>query len=248
MRQQSTDVVAAKLAQLGVVRLVVEQVGLALPQTLMNVHSRGVVLEQRFWYERRGQAVLAGGVLNHVFVDHQVVGHTGERGEAHVYFVLAAGRDFMVMGFDLDPQRLHRQHHFGAKILHAVGRGNRKVSLFRARLVAQIRRFLLTGVPTALAGIDFVEGVVDALSVAHVVEHEELRLRAKIARIGAAGALEVGLGLLGDIAGVAAIRLTGQWIPDVANQDQRRWVYGSAKAVVGSGTTSMSLSWISWKP
>src|SRR6266705_5733695 len=25
-------------------------------------------------------------------------------------------------------------------------------------------------------------------------------------------------------------------------------VYGSTKAVVGSGTTSMSLSWISWKP
>src|SRR6266851_2226822 len=74
----------------------------------------------------------------------------------------------------------------------------------------------------SFAGIDFVEGVVDALSVAHIVEYEELRLRAKIARIGAAGALEVGLGLLGDIAGVAAIRLTGQWIPDVANQDQRR--------------------------
>src|SRR6266436_9449926 len=119
---------------------------------------------------------------------------------------LAASRDFMVMGFDRDSQRLHRQHHFGAEILHAVGRRNRKVSLFRARLVAQIRRFLLAGVPAALAGIDFVEGVVDALSVAYVVEYEELRLRAEIARIGAASALQVGLSLLGDVAGVAAIR------------------------------------------
>src|ERR1700687_3213218 len=182
MGQQPADVEAAKLAQLGVVRLVVEQVGLALPQTLMNVHSRGVVLEQRFGHERRSHIVLAGGILDHVFVDHQVVSHAGERSEAHVYFVLAAGRDFMMMGFDLDPQRLHRQHHFGAESLHAVGRGNRKVSLFRARLVAQIRRFLLAGVPAALAGIDFVEGVVNALSVAHVVEYEELRFRAEIAR------------------------------------------------------------------
>src|SRR6202045_5340655 len=102
----------------------------------------------------------------------------------------------MVMSFDRNPQRLHRQHHFGAESLHAVGRGNRKVSLFRARLVAQIRRFLLTGVPTALAGIDFMEGVVDALSVAHVVEYEELRLRAEVARIGgAAGTLQISLGL-----------------------------------------------------
>ena len=136
MRQQSADVVAAKLAQLGIVRLAVEQISLALPQTLMNVHSRGVVLEQGFGHERRGHAVLAGSILHHVFINHQVVGHAGERGEAHVYFVLAAGRDFMVMGFDLDPQRLHRQHHFGAESLHAVGRGNRKIPLFRARLVA----------------------------------------------------------------------------------------------------------------
>src|ERR1700687_6279784 len=109
--------------------------------------------------------------------------------ESAFLFLLAAGGDFMVMRFDRDPQRLHRQHHLGAEIMSAVNRGNRKVSLFRARLVAQIRRFLLAGVPAALAGIDFVEGVVDALSVAHVVEYEELRLRAEVARIGAAGAL-----------------------------------------------------------
>ncbi len=66
------------------------------------------------------------------------------------------------------------------------------------------------------------ESVVDTLSVAHVVEYEELGLRAEIARIGAAAALEVDLGLLGDIAGVAAIGLTGHRVPDVANQDQRR--------------------------
>src|SRR5260370_32615758 len=33
----------------------------------------------------------------------------------------------MVMGFDRNSQRLHRQHHLGAEILHAVGRRNRKI-------------------------------------------------------------------------------------------------------------------------
>ena len=66
------------------------------------------------------------------------------------------------------------------------------------------------------------EGVVDALSVAHVVEYEELRLRAEIAGIGAADALQINLGLLGDVASVAAIGLTGHRVPDVADQDQRR--------------------------
>src|SRR5258705_12539323 len=215
----------------------------------MNVHSRGVVLEQRFGHERRSHFVLAGGILDHVLVDHQVVSHAGERSEAHVYFVLAAGRYFMVMGFNLDPERLHREHHFGAESLHAVGRGNRKVSLFRARLMAQIRRFLLAGVPAALAGIDFVEGVVDALSVAHLVEYEELRLRTEVARIGAAGAAQISLGLLGNEAGVAAIGLTGHRLPDVANQDQGR--RGGKRVEEGRRRIRDDQHvafWISWKP
>ena len=67
-----------------------------------------------------------------------------------------------------------------------------------------------------------VEGVIYALSVAHVVEHEELSLQAKVARIGEAGALQVGFGLLGDVTGVTAIGLTGHGVPDVADQDQGR--------------------------
>src|ERR1700687_758347 len=106
MGQQPADVEAAKIAQLGVVRLVVEQVCLALPQTLMNVHSRGVVLEQRFGHERRSHIVLAGGILDHVFVDHQVVSHAGERSEAHVYFVLPPGGASWGCASDGDPQRL----------------------------------------------------------------------------------------------------------------------------------------------
>ena len=88
--------------------------------------------------------------------------------------------------------------------------------------MGQIRLFILAGVPAAFAGIDFVEGIIDVLSVAHIVEYEELRFRAEIARISLAAALEVGLGFLRNVAGVATIGLTGDRVSDVADQDQRR--------------------------
>src|SRR3974390_1406879 len=88
--------------------------------------------------------------------------------------------------------------------------------------MAQIRAFILAGVPAAFAGIDFVEGVIDVLPVPYIVEYEELRFRAKIARIGLAAALEVGLGFLRNVAGVATIGLTGNRVFDVADQDQGR--------------------------
>src|SRR5262249_47870968 len=65
-------------------------------------------------------------------------------------------------------------------------------------------------------------GVVDALPVAHLVEDEKLRLRAKIGRFADTDALEVSLGLLGDVASVTAIGLAGEGVSDVANQNQRR--------------------------
>ena len=122
--------------------------------------------------------------------------------------------------------------------------GNGEIALFRARLVGQVRRLVLADVPAAFTGIDFVEGVIDVLSVEDIVEDEELCFRAEIALIGVAGTGQIGLGLLGDVEDVTAIGLTGHGIPDVADQDQCfAGLNGSKKAVVGSGTTSMSLSW-----
>jgi len=99
---------------------------------------------------------------------------------------------------------------------------NGKVSLFGAWLMAQIRPFILACVPAAFAGMDFVESIINVLSVAHIVEYEELRFRTEIARIGSAGAPEVGLGFLRNVADVATIGLTGNRVSDVADQDQRR--------------------------
>ena len=93
--------------------------------------------------------MLASHVLDDIFVHHQIVGHAGQRSETHVDFRLTRGRNFMVVGLDLDAESLHRQHHLAAQILHAVDRRSRKISLFLARLVAQVRRLLCAGVPGA---------------------------------------------------------------------------------------------------
>src|SRR5215470_13386424 len=65
--QQAADIKAAELAELGVLRAV-EEVSFAFPNALMDMHARGVVFKQRFGHESRGHAVLAGHVLDHVFV------------------------------------------------------------------------------------------------------------------------------------------------------------------------------------
>src|SRR6266536_4061230 len=60
------------------------------------MHSRAIVSEQRLRHERSRHAALTRDVLDHVLVDHHVVGHASKRGKAHVDLALAAGRDFMV--------------------------------------------------------------------------------------------------------------------------------------------------------
>ena len=69
---------------------------------------------------------LARDVLDHVFVDHHVVGHPPQRREAHVDLALPTGRDLVVMGFDGYADLLERQHHAGADILQGIGRRDGK--------------------------------------------------------------------------------------------------------------------------
>jgi hypothetical protein len=88
---------------------------------------------------------------------------------------------------------------------------------------------------------------VGGLVEADVVEHEELRLGADEAGVGDPGAPEVGGGLAGDVPRVAGVvfprSCTMQIITRVGIEAK-----GSTKAVVGSGTRSMSLSLIACQP
>ena len=64
------------------------------------------------------------------------------------------------------------------------GRYYRKVAFLVARTIAQVV-LLAAGIPTALLGIDVVIAGVGGLVEANIVEDEELRLGAEIARCSA---------------------------------------------------------------
>ena len=66
--EQAADVPAGHVGQPGVAGLVEEQRLAALPQRLVDVHARAVVLEDRLGHERRRLAVLPGDVLDDVLV------------------------------------------------------------------------------------------------------------------------------------------------------------------------------------
>jgi hypothetical protein len=166
-------------------------------------------------------ATLARDILDHVFVNHDVVGHPCERGKAHVDLALTAGRDFMVVGLHRNADFFQERHHVGARVLELIGRRYREIPLLGAQLVPEARADLVRGVPVGLDGINFVVAVVGALAVAHFIEDKVLELRAEVGSVSDAGALEIILRLLRDVPGVPAIALSCDWITDVANQHQR---------------------------
>src|SRR5438445_402742 len=123
----------------------------------MGVHPGAVVLEEGLGHERRGLAPLPRGVLRAVLVPEDLVGHLGQRVEAHVDLGLAAGRHLVVVHLDADADRLERQHHVRPDILELVHRRHREVALLVAWLVAEVRLLgcaLLAGVPGAGLGVD----------------------------------------------------------------------------------------------
>ena len=221
MGEQAADVPPAEVGQARVARLVVEQRLAALPQRLVDVHARAVVLEHRLGHERRGLAVLVGDVLHDVLVEHQLVGHAGQLVEAHVDLGLACGADLVVLDLDLDAHLLEGEHHLGPQVLEVVGRREGEVALLVADLVAEVGLLVAGGVPGALDRVDAVARRVVVLVVAHVVEDEELGLGADVAGVGDAGRPQVLGRLARHVAGIAAVGLAGERVVDEAVDRQR---------------------------
>ncbi len=134
----------ADVGQPGVAGLVVEQRLAALPQRLVAVHARAVVLEDRLRHERGRLAVGAGHVLHDVLVEHQLVGHAQQRVEAHVDLGLARGADLVVLDLDLDAQPLEHEDHLRAQVLEVVHRRDREVALLVAGLEPEVRLLVAT--------------------------------------------------------------------------------------------------------
>ena len=117
----------------------------------MDVHSRPVVKEDRLGHEGGRLAGLAGDVLDDVLVFQHIVGHFDDGAVPHVNLALTAGRDFVMMSFDVEAAFDHGQHHFGAQIIQSVGRRTREISFLIAELISEIRPSRATSVPGAFA-------------------------------------------------------------------------------------------------
>src|SRR5208283_4402987 len=109
-------------------------------------------------------------------------------------------------------------------VLELVGRWAGEIALLVPQLVAQVRAFRAAGIPDSFGRVDVVVPRLGRLVVADVVEDVELGLRTPVADIRDAGALQVVLGLLGDVPGVAGVPLPRHGIPHATDHAQRGYL------------------------
>ncbi len=132
----------------------------------------------------------------------------------------------MVLHLDLDAQLLEREDHLRAEVLEAVHRRDGEVPLLVAGLVPEVRATveleLAARVPHALDRVDVVVARVLVLIEAGRVEDVELGFGPDVDGVGDAGALDVLLRLLRDVARVAGVRLARHRVLDVTVDGERR--------------------------
>ncbi len=222
MVKQPTDVVPGQLGQAAVAALAVEQRLVALPEALVDVHARAVVLEQRLGHKRHGFAAGQGNIADDVLVQHQVVGGPQERAVPDVDFRLPRGPHLVVLHLDGDAGPEQRPCHLRAQIGEVVGRGYGEVTALEPGLVAEVPAVLLTGrVPGCFDGVDSVHGTVRAVVIANVVEDVELGLRAEVGGVRETRAPQVGFGFFRRVAWIAGVLLLCDRVVDEEGHRER---------------------------
>ena len=162
-----------------------------------------------------------------------MVGDVDHRGEFDAELVLSGGHLVVVL-LDGDAHLRHHRDHLGADVLAAVDRRNGEVAALGARAVTEVAHLVLGArIRGQLGEVHAETGVVRIGGEAHVIENEELGLRAHKDCVAHAGRLHVGLGLLGDAARVALVELAGGRLQDVA--EQRNGRLGEERIEVGRG-------------
>ena len=225
VRQNASDVVNRGFAQVRIPVLLEEEVLAVVPKALVDVHAGAVVLEDGLGHEGDSLAVTARDVLGDVLVLHHVVRHFGQRVEPHVDLGLPRRAYLVVVDLDRHAQALERQHHVRTDVLQAVHGRHGEITLFVARLVAQVLlpvRPFLAAVPEAFFGIQVIVAVVVGLVEADAVQDVELRLRAEVGALGQSGGFQVRLGFLRHVPWIARVHLAGHRVLDVADNAQRR--------------------------
>ena len=187
------------------------------------MHAGAVVAEQRLGHERGGITQVVADVLDHVLVRQQPVRGLHQGAELEVDLGLAGGGHLVVLDLDRDAGLDQRQHDLRAHVLQAIHRWDREVSLLVPRPVPQVGAAAVPArVPDPLFGVDVVVALVRVLVEPHAVENEELGLGAPVRGGRDSGRLEVLLGLEGDEARIARVRLERERIVDVAGERERR--------------------------
>ena len=223
MPQDAAGAEARRVGETRVAGLVVHLRFAVLPQRNVHVHAAPVVPENRLGHEVRDHPMLRRGVLHHVLVLLDVVGHLDERVEPHVNLTLPRAAHLVVVHFDVDAHVEHAQHHRRADVLQLVARRDGEVAALLTQRVA--RTLLVTRVPERLFGVDLEERSLGIGVVRQAVEEEELGLGPKVCGVSDAGRPQILLGLLRHEARIAGVALTGERILDVADHD-RRWEIG----------------------
>src|SRR3989442_15557118 len=187
MFQQATDVMPRGVTQQRVALLVIENVLAFLPETLVSMHARAVILKERLRHHGHRLSAPTPNVLDDVLVEQDLVSHLCKRGVLHIDFSLAGGPDFVVMNLDNDTALLEPAHHLTTNVVLMIHRRHPKVTFLVPRFVTEVRTRLAARVPRALFRIDEIKAVVVTLIEANVVEDVELDLWSPVTRIGDSG-------------------------------------------------------------
>jgi hypothetical protein len=140
------------------------------------------------------------------------------------------GGHFVVVLLDHRAHLRHRREHLAAHVLRRILRRNGEIAALGSDAVAKVAALISgVGIGRQFDRVDLEAGIVGLGREPHIVEYEELGFRAHEHRVADAGRLEIGLGLLGDAAGVAIVGLAARRIENVAVYDHRRggeeWIH-----------------------
>src|ERR1043166_8523496 len=138
----------------------------------------------------------AGGVLDHILKDLQVISGAQQGRITKIDFALAGSCDFVMMTLDVDADFSQRQRNFRTNVDQGVDRSDGDVSFFGANAMTKIRpclRGAASGVPVPFVGINRITGFTLFVVIVDAVKNKELCLRTKVRDLCNAGALQITL-------------------------------------------------------